>query len=189
MQEPRTENPSGGGHPVGESQNQPFQLSFNRFLRVAFQGSRVTSDGGLILVRELREGKSVSAARLVDAGKEARSVLGTAKTSRAGPQARHGDLGLTQEGDWRTVWCKVEAEIGNSGPMSSLKDAVEKSVTELYKRDQEFQPILSFANSVCEWYATGGSPAVEDGLKRNAREISKDFEQSFELAKKLISQA
>jgi len=40
---------------VGESQNQPFQLSFNRFLRVDFQGSRVTSDGGLILVRELDE--------------------------------------------------------------------------------------------------------------------------------------
>jgi hypothetical protein len=40
---------------VGESPNQPFQLSFNRFLRVDFQGSRVTSDGGLILVRELDE--------------------------------------------------------------------------------------------------------------------------------------
>ena len=38
---------------MGESQRQPFQLSFNRFLRVAFQGSRVTSNGGLILVREL----------------------------------------------------------------------------------------------------------------------------------------
>jgi hypothetical protein len=40
---------------MGESQNQPFQLSFNKFLRVDFQGSRVTSDGGLILVRELDE--------------------------------------------------------------------------------------------------------------------------------------
>jgi len=40
---------------VDESQNQPFQLSFNRFLRVDFQGSRVTSDGGLLLVRELDE--------------------------------------------------------------------------------------------------------------------------------------
>jgi hypothetical protein len=40
---------------VGESQNQPFQLSFNSSLRVDFQGSRVTSDGGLILVRELDE--------------------------------------------------------------------------------------------------------------------------------------
>jgi len=40
---------------VGEIQNQPFQLSFNPSLRVAFQGSRVTSDGGLVLVRELDE--------------------------------------------------------------------------------------------------------------------------------------
>ena len=40
---------------MGEIQNQPFQLSFNPSLRVAFQGSRVTSDGGLVLVRELDE--------------------------------------------------------------------------------------------------------------------------------------
>ena len=40
---------------MGESEKQGFQLSFNRFLRVGFQGSRVTSDGGLILVRELDE--------------------------------------------------------------------------------------------------------------------------------------
>src|ERR1039458_8556581 len=38
---------------MGEKQNQPFQLSFNSSLKVDFQGSRVTSDGGLILVREL----------------------------------------------------------------------------------------------------------------------------------------
>ena len=40
---------------MGENQKQAFQLSFNRFLRVAFHGSRVTSDGGLILVREMDE--------------------------------------------------------------------------------------------------------------------------------------
>src|SRR4029434_5702264 len=40
---------------MGEKQNEPFQLSFNSSLRVDFQGSRVTSDGGLILVRELDE--------------------------------------------------------------------------------------------------------------------------------------
>jgi Transposase DDE domain group 1 len=40
---------------MGESQKQPFQLSFNRFLRVGFQGSKMTSNGGLILVRELDE--------------------------------------------------------------------------------------------------------------------------------------
>ena len=38
-----------------EAQKRPFQLSFNSSLRVAFQGARVTSDGGLILVRELDE--------------------------------------------------------------------------------------------------------------------------------------
>ena len=40
---------------MGERQNEPFQLSFNSSLKVDFQGSRVTSDGGLILVRELDE--------------------------------------------------------------------------------------------------------------------------------------
>ena len=38
---------------MGEKQSGPFQLSFNASLKVDFQGSRVTSDGGLILVREL----------------------------------------------------------------------------------------------------------------------------------------
>jgi hypothetical protein len=41
--------------PVGEKQNQPFQLSFDASLKVDFQASRVTSDGALILVRELDE--------------------------------------------------------------------------------------------------------------------------------------
>ena len=40
---------------MGEKHNQPFQLSFNAALKIDFQGSRVTSDGGLILVRELDE--------------------------------------------------------------------------------------------------------------------------------------
>jgi Transposase DDE domain group 1 len=40
---------------MGEKQNGPYQLSFNASLKISFQGSRVTSDGGLILVRELDE--------------------------------------------------------------------------------------------------------------------------------------
>ena len=40
---------------MGETQKRPFQLSFNPSLKVDFQGSRVTSDGGLILVRESDE--------------------------------------------------------------------------------------------------------------------------------------
>jgi hypothetical protein len=38
---------------MGEIQNQSFQLSFDASLKVDFQGSCVTSDGGLTLVREL----------------------------------------------------------------------------------------------------------------------------------------
>src|SRR3984893_13025904 len=45
----------GGGEAVGETQKRPFQLSFNSSLKIDFQGSRVTSDGGLVLVRELDE--------------------------------------------------------------------------------------------------------------------------------------
>jgi hypothetical protein len=40
---------------MGEKESKPFQLSFNGFVKVEFQGSRVTSDGGLLLVRELDE--------------------------------------------------------------------------------------------------------------------------------------
>jgi Transposase DDE domain group 1 len=40
---------------MGEHHHEPFQLSFNRSLRVDFRGSRVTSDGGLMMLRELDE--------------------------------------------------------------------------------------------------------------------------------------
>jgi hypothetical protein len=47
--------------PVGEKQNQPFQLAFNPSLKVDFQGSRFASDSGLLLVRELDERLGLSA--------------------------------------------------------------------------------------------------------------------------------
>lgn len=40
---------------MGEKQDQPFQLSCQPSSRVDFQGSWVTSDGGLLLVPELVE--------------------------------------------------------------------------------------------------------------------------------------
>ena len=40
---------------MGEKPNQPFQFLFYASLKVDFQGSRVASNGGLILVRELDE--------------------------------------------------------------------------------------------------------------------------------------
>ena len=46
---------SGGRRPTGEKQDGLFQVSFNASLKVDFQGSRVTSDGGLILAREMDE--------------------------------------------------------------------------------------------------------------------------------------
>ena len=54
-----------GIHPVGEKQTKPFQLGFNGFLKVAFQGSRVTSDGGF------------------DSGPRVGRALGTGSTYRA----------------------------------------------------------------------------------------------------------
>jgi hypothetical protein len=49
---------------VGEKETKPFQLLFNGFLKVDFQGSRVTSDGGLLLVRELD--KRLGLGKLID---------------------------------------------------------------------------------------------------------------------------
>jgi hypothetical protein len=40
---------------MGECQDHLFHLSFNSLLKIDFQGSHVTSDGGLFLVRELDE--------------------------------------------------------------------------------------------------------------------------------------
>ena len=42
---------------MGDNKSEPRQFAFNGFLKVAFQGSRVTSDAGLVLVR-IRELKS-----------------------------------------------------------------------------------------------------------------------------------
>ena len=40
---------------MGDKQNKLFQLAFNASLKIDFHGSRVTSEGGLILGRELDE--------------------------------------------------------------------------------------------------------------------------------------
>jgi hypothetical protein len=76
---------------VGESQSRPFQLSFNRFLRVDSQGSRVTSDGGLLLVRELDERHGLtglSQNHLVDSRTGRNTQFPLADLSRESPYGR-----------------------------------------------------------------------------------------------------
>ena len=44
---------------MGEKESEPFQFAFNGFLKVALQGSRVTSDAGTVIVVDnvVRDGK------------------------------------------------------------------------------------------------------------------------------------
>jgi Transposase DDE domain group 1 len=51
----RPEHFSGSIDPVGETKKQAFHFSFCSSLKVDFQGTQVTSDAGLLLVRELDE--------------------------------------------------------------------------------------------------------------------------------------
>jgi hypothetical protein len=37
---------------MSEKRHEPFQVAFNSAVRIDFQGSRVTSEGGLLVVRE-----------------------------------------------------------------------------------------------------------------------------------------
>jgi hypothetical protein len=61
---------------MGDKQNRPFQLSFNGLLKIDFQGSRITSDGGLVLVRELDERLGLS------------ELIGEHLTDHRGPNSR-----------------------------------------------------------------------------------------------------
>ncbi len=40
---------------MGESKNSSFRVEFNKKLKIEFRGTQVTSDGGLIAIRELDE--------------------------------------------------------------------------------------------------------------------------------------
>ena len=76
---------------MGELQTEPFQFTFNGFLKVAFQGSRITSDAGLILVRELDERLGL-ATLIAEHLSDSRQGLNT--QFRSGP--RNLDSGLSE---------------------------------------------------------------------------------------------
>ena len=80
---------------MGENQNQPFQLSFNTSLKIDSQGSRVSSDGGLIVVRELDE-------RLILG-----ELIAQHLTTPAGAKTRSFRWPTCCVSNWAKRWCFV----------------------------------------------------------------------------------
>lgn len=73
-------------YPMGEAQQQPLRVDFDRRIKLEFHGSRVTSDGGLLPYRELDDvlGLSdVAGGVLID--------------RRTGKNGRHGMAGLFRQ--------------------------------------------------------------------------------------------
>ena len=102
---------------MGDKQNQPFQLFFNASLKIDFQGSRVTSDGGLIVVRELDErlgfGELIEG-HLADSrrGKNTQFPLADLlRQSVHGNYARNG----SNEAAWVYIGWQPGTQNGNSG--------------------------------------------------------------------------
>ena len=73
-------------NPAGEDGSAPLQLHFDRSVKLAFRGSAISSDGGLLLYRELDDAlglTDLAAGMLVDA--------------RTGRNGRHSFAGLLRQ--------------------------------------------------------------------------------------------
>ena len=103
---------------MGEQQNQPFHLSFNPSFKVDFQRSRVTSDVGLLLVREFDEpldfSELIAQPSTDSRGKDTQlpmgDLLGQAVYSRL---VGHEDVNdaerLSQDPTFRLIWVRNES--------------------------------------------------------------------------------
>jgi hypothetical protein len=126
---------------VGEKQNQPFQLSFNTSLKVDLEGSRVTSDGGLILVRELDERLGLSELvqqHLTDPrGKNTQLPLADLRQSVYSRLAGYEDLNaaqrLPQDPTFRLISSEKVWERG-----AALTSRLQTFETEMLAEDENF---------------------------------------------------
>ena len=73
-------------NPTGESVDDPLRLDFDRRVKLEFQGSRITSDAGLLAYRELDDAFGLSTM--------AANALADARTGRNG---RHALVGLLRQ--------------------------------------------------------------------------------------------
>ena len=72
---------------MGESKNKKyFRVEFNKKFRVNFKGTQVTSDGGLLAIREMNE--KLRLTKMADA---------YLKNSRHGKNIQHGMIGLLRQ--------------------------------------------------------------------------------------------
>jgi hypothetical protein len=74
------------GNPMGESKNKCFCVKFNKKLRINFKGAQVTSDGGLVAIREMDEKLGLT--------EIAEEYL---KDSRHGKNIQHEMIGLLRQ--------------------------------------------------------------------------------------------
>ena len=126
---------------MGEKQNQLFQLSFNASLKVDFQGSRVTSDGGLILVRELDERlrlQDLIAQHLIDSRRGKNTQLPLADLLRqsvysriAGYEDVNDAEGLSQDPTFRLIGSEKIWERG-----AALTSRLQSFETEVVTQDE-----------------------------------------------------
>src|ERR1035437_10361336 len=139
---------------MGERQNQPFQLSFNGSLKVEFQGSRVTSDGGLILVRELDERLGfgdLMARHLTDSrrGKNLQLPLGdllrqSVYSRLAGYEDMNDAERLSQDPTFRLIGSEKIWERG-----AALTSRLQSSETELLTQEENLAGLAAINRDLC----------------------------------------
>ena len=138
---------------MGETQNRPFQLSFNGLLKVDFQGSWVTSDGGLVLVRELDErlrlGELIERHLSDGRGKNAQLPLADlVRQSVYGRLAGYEDVNdaerLSQDPAFRLIGSSKVWERG-----AALTSRLQSFETELLTREENLAGLARINRELC----------------------------------------